>query len=260
MHEYDPPKRLQYLPAAERDTFAWMRLAPVTTALIAVNVLIFGLEELWGGSTDNLTLLRMGALVGGVGDAIAPGSIVAYGFLHIGFLHVGINMLALWNLGRALEPMLGPGRYFLMYTLSLVGGGVAIATLTEKTLTAGASGAIFGLLGAICVVMGLAHQHSDVPEQRAAIRSRIGWLLLPNLFISLLPGVSGAGHLGGLVVGAIFVVIAYVRGRGVEKRVPPEVRARRMNIVAAVFAIITLGAIASVWITHTPWTSIGSAT
>ena len=43
MHEYDPPKRLQYLPAAERDTFAWMRLAPVTTALIAVNVLFFGL-------------------------------------------------------------------------------------------------------------------------------------------------------------------------------------------------------------------------
>jgi membrane associated rhomboid family serine protease len=115
-------------------------------------------------------------------------------FLHIGPVHLAMNMLALLLFGSELERQLGRWRYLSVYLLSALGGAAAIQTLGDPRVpVAGASAAIYGLLGALGVLM-LAN--------RQDLRGLLT-LLAINVFISFLPGVSLLGHLGGLVVGAL---------------------------------------------------------
>src|SRR5690349_20852354 len=130
-----------------------VRQAPITAALIATNAIVFALEEQWGGSHATETLVRMGAVFPPATGLLRWASLLAYGYLHIGTLHIGMNMLGLWNIGRSLEPLLGGSRFFILYTLSLIGGGIAIRLSPSPGVTAGASGALFGLLGAICAIL-----------------------------------------------------------------------------------------------------------
>jgi len=115
-------------------------------------------------------------------------------FLHIGPVHLALNMLALLVFGSELERQLGRWRYLALYLLSALGGAAAIQLFGDPRVpVAGASGAIFGLLGALGVLMIAGRQ-----DLRGLLT-----LLAINLFISFLPGISLLGHLGGLVVGAL---------------------------------------------------------
>jgi membrane associated rhomboid family serine protease len=116
-------------------------------------------------------------------------------FLHYGLIHLLFNMYALWVLGRALEAVLGPGRFLALYLLSGFGGGVAVVLFAAPhSLTAGASGAIFGLFSAWFVLL----------RRLGRDTSFLVPLLVINLVLSfVLPAVSLAGHLGGLITGAI---------------------------------------------------------
>ncbi|GAB3486626.1 rhomboid family intramembrane serine protease [Amycolatopsis cihanbeyliensis] len=127
--------------------------------------------------------------------------LVTSGFLHYGLIHLAINMIALWILGRDLELLLGKLRFTALYLVSLLGGSVAVFLFDDlNKATAGASGAIYGLLGAMLV---------------AVIRLRINpttvlAVLALNIIITFqIPGISLFGHLGGLVVG-ILAMIAMV--------------------------------------------------
>ena len=115
--------------------------------------------------------------------------------MHDGFWHVGLNMLALWMIGRSLEPLLGRGRFLTLYLLSALGGSVAVALLSFTTPVVGASGAIFGLFGALIVI----GRHIGANIAGIAI------ILGINLVIGFIPGfnVSWQAHVGGLVVGAL---------------------------------------------------------
>jgi hypothetical protein len=73
-------------------------------------------------------------------------------FVHSGIWHVGLNMLMLWMVGRALEPMLGTGRFVATYLLSAAGGSAGVALLAFATPVVGASGALFGVFGALLVI------------------------------------------------------------------------------------------------------------
>lgn len=120
--------------------------------------------------------------------------IVTSGFLHVGPIHLAFNMLALWIIGRDVEGVLGRGRFLAVYLVSLVGGSAAamIFQPPESTL-AGASGAVFGLMGALAVVL----RRMRVPAGQV-----IG-LIAVNIAISyFIPAISLVAHLGGLVVGA----------------------------------------------------------
>lgn len=226
-----------------------LRTTPVTTALIAVNIVFFALEAAWGGVDDAETMYRMGAIATFEDVPFFVGSLVAYGFLHFGGLHIAMNMLALSSLGRTLEPSLGSARYFVLYGTSLVGGGAAIRLFSTGSLTAGASGAIFGLAGAVTVFLGLAYRRSRIREERDAIRQRIGWLILPNVAISLIPGVSLAGHAGGFFVGAaVFLVLLVERVRTQSRAPGPGASA-----TATLLALGVAAAITSVWAQTTPW-------
>ncbi len=241
--------------ASGRSRFAGARRAPVSAALVAINVAIYGLEELWGGG-NGATLVRMGALYNGDPALLRWERLVTYGYLHGGPLHVGMNMLALWSLGRALEPVLGASRFFTLYTLSLLGGGVAIALSPKLQLTVGASGAIFGLLGAVCAVYLRRYRQNDSESERRAIRGSIGRLLLPNLMISLLPQVSLLGHGGGLVVGGVYMQMAiwrFARDKARAQEHTASGRAFNVTLLAAACVALTLYCLAAVWITYTPW-------
>lgn len=146
--------------------------------------------------------------------AVAQGEwwrLFSTGFLHFGPIHLAFNMWALWVIGRDIEMFLGRARFLLLYLVSLLGGAAASFLFSQvQAETAGASGAVFGLMAAAAVLL---HRLGRSP--RPAIM-----LLSINIALSILiPGVSLSGHLGGLVVGAAVAAILVYAPRGRERAV-----------------------------------------
>ena len=173
--------------------------------------------------------------------ALAPGlvqdgewwRVLTSGFLHIGPIHLLFNMMALWVLGRDLEMVLGRGRFLALYAISLLGGAAAVMLFyAPQDSVAGASGAVFGLMGGLAVVL---------KRMRVPVGQVIG-LIAVNIAISvLIPGISLIGHLGGLVVGAIATaVLVYAPARN---RVAVQAAALG-GLTLLVLAVIALRALA----------------
>lgn len=189
-----------------------MRVYPrVTYALIAINVVAFLAEgniTLTGGGSGN-AVYREGALLGSsevpsyTGQGVAHGQwwrIVSGGFLHENLLHIGFNMYVLYVLGQMLEPALGSVRFALIYGVALLTGSLGALLVSPHSLTVGASGAVFGLMGAAAVEM----RARQIP----VMQSGVGGLILLNLIISFsIPGISWGGHIGGLIGGALAAVL-----------------------------------------------------
>lgn len=170
----------------------------VTRVLVGINVLAYLWEVATGALTSNESLINAGAMYG---PLIAQGQwwrIVTGSFLHGGFLHILFNMLALWQIGTITEQIYGSPRFLLLYAISLAGGGWTIYTFTYNEVTIGASGAIFGIFGALTaagVRMGR--------RGRPLVTSNIG-IIIVNLVLGFtLPNISNAGHLGGLACGFV---------------------------------------------------------
>ena len=122
--------------------------------------------------------------------------LVTSGFLHFGIIHLGFNMYFLYVLGPMLEPALGRVRFLLLYIASMLGGALGVILIDTAGISAGASGAVFGLLAAATV--GLWRRGVN------PFTTGIGTALLLNLFITFaIPGISIGGHLGGAIAGAI---------------------------------------------------------
>jgi len=122
--------------------------------------------------------------------------LITSGFLHFGIVHIGLNMFFLWVLGPMLEPALGRVRFILLYIAALLGGSLGVILLDKGGISAGASGAVFGLLAA-----------AAIGQWRRGINpltTGIGAMLLMNLVITFaIPGISIGGHIGGIVAGSI---------------------------------------------------------
>lgn len=129
--------------------------------------------------------------------------------VHGGLWHLALNMLALWMLGRSLEPMLGRWRFVTLYVLGGLGGSVAVALIAPLTATVGASGAIFALFGALLVI----GRHIGANIRSLAI------ILLINLVVGFVfyQQIAWQAHLGGLAIGAL-VGLIYARTRRREQR------------------------------------------
>jgi membrane associated rhomboid family serine protease len=168
----------------------------VTSALIAVNAAVFVLSLGGGNIARGNSLAPDFALFG---PAVAAGEwyrLITAGFLHYGLIHVGFNMLILYQLGQLLEPVFGRVRYGLLYLTALLGGSVGALILSPNALTAGASGAVFGLMGAAAIA--LRSRGINV------MQTSIGSLLVMNLILTFaIRGISIGGHLGGLVAGGL---------------------------------------------------------
>jgi membrane associated rhomboid family serine protease len=220
------PRRTGTLRAAAR------RWGVVTLGLIAANVAMFLVTAVSAALVgenplDNfrspvfLALSQVPVLV----DLGEIWRLVTAAFLHIGLLHLALNMLALLIFGSELEHRLGRGRFAGLYAVSALGGAAAIQLLGHPLgAVAGASAAIYGLLGALGVLMVLRRQ-----DVRGILT-----LLIINILISFLPGVSLLGHLGGLVAGALAAaLIVTARGR-------PYVQAAGLIALSAVYLALAL--------------------
>jgi membrane associated rhomboid family serine protease len=182
--------------------------AIVTKILIAINVGVYLLELGLGGEVNgtNNRIFNEGYLAG---PPVADGDwwrLFTAMFLHYGPFHLGLNMLALWWFGSAVELVLGRGRYLLLYIVSGLAGSAGALLLTPNSATVGASGAIFGILGAALVL----------ERQRTYVLGGGAFgIIAINLVITFaLPGISIGGHLGGLVGGALGTLALSRFGRG----------------------------------------------
>jgi membrane associated rhomboid family serine protease len=174
------------------------RLA-VTPVLIAVNVLMFAITAAQAGSlSSNQRSALFADLVMYTPSVAGNGEwwrLLTSGFLHFGPLHLALNMIALYVLGRDLEPVFGKLRFAAVYGVAMLGGGVAVYLFGGvDTVVAGASGAVYGLMGAMLVA---------VLRLRLNAGPALGVIGLNVVLSFTLPGISLLGHIGGLVVGAL---------------------------------------------------------
>jgi membrane associated rhomboid family serine protease len=170
---------------------------PVTIAIMVACIAVFlgyapGVSSgIFGGRSAALDRISLD------GPDLAAGDwyrVVTSAFAHEGLLHIAFNMWVLYVIGTAVENRYGSIRYGLLYVVSLLGGSVGALLLSYNVYTVGASGAIFGVLGAMVVV-----------EARNGLGfgGPAGRLLIINLFLTFtLSGISVGGHFGGLVAGA----------------------------------------------------------
>lgn len=169
----------------------------VTYALIALNLVVFGVTAAQANSVVDNQRSRLFLEWVLFPPAVADGEwwrVLGSGFLHYGPLHLLVNMFALYVVGRDCELVLGRVRYLLVYLVALLGGSAGVMLFAQDSLTAGASGAVYGLFGAVTVVLIRLRQS---PNQMLIV---IGI----NVIISLsLPGISLWGHLGGLAAGTV---------------------------------------------------------
>jgi membrane associated rhomboid family serine protease len=191
--------------------------ALVTKGLIAVNVAVFLIGLAQGGSLNGVggTLYEQGALFmrgvlpDGTLAGLAEGQwwrLITAAFLHQGIVHLAMNMFVLWLVGARLEESIGRGRYLLLYLVSGLAGSAGALLLSPNAITVGASGAIFGLLGALLV---LERQGTYI------LGSSVLGLVLLNVVITFaVPNISIGGHLGGLVGGAAAILALSRFGRG----------------------------------------------
>lgn len=191
----------------------------VTYLLIGLNVLIFLVMTLAGGSTHIQILLDFGAMYR---PFIAQGEywrLITPLFLHIGVMHILFNMYALLILGGIAEQIYGPTRYFYLYLICGVGGTLASAEFS-KAVSAGASGAIFGLAG-IALVVGYRHRERISASFKKVVGQGIIPFVLFNLGYGLFnKGIDNYAHVGGLLSGALL-------GLAVPPLPPAQAAARR---------------------------------
>lgn len=174
----------------------------ITKILLGINVAVFAAVLADGGLVDDLLLLgRANFYFGGPPQGVAEGQwyrLVTSVFLHQEWFHIGFNMLGLWWLGGPLEAALGRARYLALYMLSgLAGSALTYWITAPEQGSLGASGAIFGLLGATAVLM---------RRMNYDMRPVIGLLALNLLFTFTWGGIAWQAHIGGLVAGIVIAI------------------------------------------------------
>jgi membrane associated rhomboid family serine protease len=169
--------------------------APATVTLVAINVAVYLITVFQGAGINSPggTVLIDGALFG---PAVADGDwyrLVTAMFLHGSLLHVAFNMFALYWLGTVVEEAIGTARFLLIYFVSGLAGSAGALILDPDQVTVGASGAIWGVMGALLVLEYMT---------TGSFAGQAAGLILINLVITFsIPNISVGGHLGGLVGG-----------------------------------------------------------
>lgn len=185
----------------------------VTYIIMAICIILFILMELSGGSTNSQTLLKYGANL----DVLVKNGeyyrLFTCIFLHIGTMHLLCNMYSLYIIGREVENLFGKIKYIIIFILSGIFGSIMSLAFTHNTISAGASGAIFGLLGAL-LYFGM-HYRTYLGE---AIKRSIIPIIVVNLIIGFFAeGIDLAAHIGGLVGGVLVAMMVGVPDKSKAK-------------------------------------------
>ena len=191
--------------------------AMVTMSIMALNVLVFVYCAIRtpssigdGGGIGQAQLGLLGPALRDVPFAIGVGDgttyvvqgpdwyrLVTSGFTHAGIIHLALNMYLLYQLGNMLEPAIGRVRFAIPYLASLLGGSALVLLLSPNSLTVGASGAVFGLMGVAAIGYWLRGVNP--------LSTQIGSLLMLTLFLTFMfrSSISVGGHIGGLIAGVL---------------------------------------------------------
>lgn len=218
-------------PATAPDLTALMRSrpsqVPVTTALAGANVLVFVLMLFAGAGlwhTPNGVQLEWGA---NFGPATQDGQwwrLFTAQFVHFGVLHLGMNMAALWDVGRLVERLYGRWRFALLYLASgVLGNLLSLVVQGNQAVSAGASGAIFSLYGALLVFLWRERRQVEPAEFRWIFG---GALVFTGLILGMgwvVSGIDNSAHGGGLLAGAL---LGHVLARPLTAHSPRSVRGR----------------------------------
>lgn len=176
----------------------------VTFAFLLIMLVYFIFLSLNGGSTNTETLLRYGAFY--------PPIILAYNqyyrfltsiFIHIGISHIFFNGYALSIFGPQIERLMGGKKYLLFFLLTGIGGNLLTFIFSFNSISAGASGSLFGLFGAFLYLI---HRHREMVTPQG--RKDILYMITVNLVLTLvIPSISITAHLGGLIIGYLLSYI-----------------------------------------------------
>jgi rhomboid protease GluP len=176
------------------------RGAPFTTAMLFIFWAVFLLDRLsaHGGATGQF--MAAGAIVPSLVLQGQWWRLITYGFLHFNFVHILFNSYALFQAGVFVEYVYGSSRYAAIYTVALIGGGIAayLDTIGTGAYTAGASGAIMGVFGAMAVLA-----IKLPPLRRELAQAAIVPIVLTLGYGFFNANISNAAHIGGVVCGAI---------------------------------------------------------
>jgi membrane associated rhomboid family serine protease len=195
-------------------------VSPVVLALIIVNVAVFVLELLAGGSTNPITLHRLGELdTSSVIFRHQYWRLLAALFLHYGPIHIFFNLFALLLLGPALERQIGGFFFAVCYLVSGIGSSIAIVLLTKLRLLepvqlVGASGCVMGVVG---TWTGFLLRHRHAPRARQRLRNIFVIVLLQLAFDLVTPRVSMSAHLGGLLTGFLLGLVVPAKSAFAER-------------------------------------------
>lgn len=210
----------------------------MTRALIAVNILVF-LAMLFSGAgfwhSSNGVQLAWGA---NFGPATQDGEWWRLGsalFLHFGVVHLAMNMWALWDAGQFVERMYGLPRFTLIYVLSGVAGNLlSLVSHHGQAVSGGASGAIFGIYGALLACLLRERRHLHPQEFRWLFWGAMGFSAVTIVFGLLIPGIDNAAHIGGLLSGLLIGTVL------VRPLLPGDVLRGPVRLVAGAVFLLAL--------------------
>ncbi len=178
----------------------------VTNILIGINVAIYVVLAILSQNPFNISVYVLANAGAQINSLVAQGQIwriFTAMFLHFSITHIGLNMLSLFFVGSAVEVMYGKWRYLLIYLASgIVGGIVTFFVMPPNTIAVGASGAIFGVFGALGVFY-IANRQALGAYGRGAIGNWLFWIGLNLVFGFSVPGIGIWDHIGGLIAGML---------------------------------------------------------
>ena len=218
----------------EREKYMKNNKPIITYILIFINIVMFVLMYMLGNGSENTnTLIDFGANYILLTKAGEYYRLITSGFLHIGVIHLLLNMYSLYIVGSQVEYFYGKVKYIIIYLFSLIMGSLfTVALSSVNTVSAGASGAIFGLLGSI-LYFGI--------KYRGYIGNSLVNQIVPVVVLNLIfgfttPGIGNAAHIGGLIGGYL---ISMAVGLGIYKK---EQRSSRINgiIISAILTIFMI--------------------
>ena len=174
----------------------------ITYILICINILIFIVTAFISKNIQNIdsyTLVQLGAKVNVLINNGQPWRLITCAFLHGGLAHIAFNMYALKIIGSEVEYVYGKVKYIVIYLISALGGSIFSYLFNSDSISVGASGAIFGLLGAM-IIFGIKHKNKVGKEYIINLLK----VLLINIFIGVtLSNIDNGAHIGGLIFGGI---------------------------------------------------------
>jgi rhomboid protease GluP len=192
----------QYQPAPRPVTMRLPLYRPrVTYVMIAINIVVFVIETLAGGNESQRVLINLGANVGPLVTTGDYWRLFTANFLHIGLMHIAFNLYALYIVGTEVEMFYGPWRFLAIYLLSGLSGAIASYAFTYG-LSAGASTAIFGLIGTL--VAFFTRNRAVFGEMSRTRLTNLIVVIAINVFYGLSAGfIDNWGHVGGFIGGFI---------------------------------------------------------